>query len=164
MDKKELLSLANKGPVKIGDITAEIVVRPSALDGTPWLEIEVEQFTPFAAPLHLGDQWVEYITDEACDEIPRSLNRYKEAALAFEARAKARTVRLKPFTSDCEILIDADDNSKKPKLYRIKNFKDHFEIPGLECMIELNGITYAPVWSYWLDRACYRYPEQRREA
>ena len=179
MNKSELLALANKGKVEINGIPMEVVVRPSAFDGTDWIEINVEPLSPLHQPLVLGNKWVEYITDEECAELPGALEKYKKEAEEF--CEKAKTVVKAKFNPDGSYsLVDVPDAVKEeykdyPKILKswmrekkhivyIGNDKQYWQAPG-NFTLELDGVKYEPHWSYWMNCAYYEADDRiRKEA
>lgn len=179
MNKAELLSLANKGKVEINGIPLEVIVRPSALDGTDWLEINVEPFSPLHQPMNLGNKWVEYITDEECAELPGELEKYKKEAEEFCEKAKV-VVKAK-FNPDgsfsfTDIPESVKENYKdypsalklwlreRHHIVYIGNDKRYWKAPG-RFSLELDGVKYEPRWSYWMNCAYYEADDRiRKEA
>lgn len=169
MTKKELLNLANKGMVEINGISLEIVIFPSSLDGTPWLEIYVAPLSQLHQPLVLGQKWVEYITDEECMELPTALLKYREEAKLFCEQAK-QIVKAKTNNdgtySFIDVPISVQENFKDyPSAFK-KWAKDRHHIRYVNdkktewfavgnFSLELDGVLYVPHWSYWLDRPYY---------
>lgn len=169
MNKAELLALANKGKVEISGVKLEVIVRPSALDGTDWLEIVSEPLSPLHQPLELGGKWVEYITDEECAELPGELEKYKKEAEAFSEKAKT-VVKAKSNPDGSYSFTEVPDSVKE-------NFKDYpsalkqwlrerhhivfigddndYWVAPDKFTLELDGVTYLPHWSYWLGCAYY---------
>jgi len=174
MTKAELLSLANKGKTEINGYPLEVKVYPSSLDGTPWLEIEVEPLSPLHQPLRLGEKWVEYITDEECAELPEALDKYKREADAFCEQAK--TIVKATLNNDGTVTFTDIPKSIK------ENFKDypsafkkwskerhHINFIGKDkaqwyavgnFTLDLDGVQYVPHWSYWLNCAYYETTSQ----
>ena len=168
MNKAELLSLANKGKVEISGIPLEIIVRPDS-DGDDWLEIKAEPLSPLHQPLILGNKWVEYITDEECEELPGMLERYKRDAEEF--CEKAKTVVKAKFNPDgtysfTDVPEKVQENLKdypsalkqwlreKKHVGFIGGEQEYWYAPGT-FTLELNGVKYEPHWSYWLDCVYY---------
>lgn len=177
MNKAELLSLANKGKVEINGFPLVVIVRPDA-DGDDWLEINVEPLSPLHQPLQLGNKWVEYITDEECEELPGALEKYKKEADEFCEKAKTVVKgKLNPngTISITEVPDDmAKDFEENPKVLKcwlkerknivfIGNEKEYWRAFG-KFTLELDGVQYVPHWSYWLDCAYYIADEQIRKA
>lgn len=169
MNKAELLSLANKGKVEINGIPLEIVVRPSSVDGEPWIEITVDPLSPLHQPLRLGSKWVEYITDEECAELPLALEEYKRRADEFCEKAK-RVVKAELYSDDAYHFTEVPESVKDelrawPRVLKrflqgvhridfIGQEKEFWRAPG-KFTLELNGIQYVPHWSYWLECVYY---------
>ena len=174
MNKQDLLNLANKGKVTISGIELEVIVKPSSLDGTPWLEIHVPALSPLHLPFTLGEKWVEYITDEECAELPDALLRYKCEAEEFCRKAE-RVVKATRIDNDhyrFELTqeerrdifgesIAAHHRATAPDIYKYKckivfvnDSKKEWFAPGI-FTLELDGVRYVPHWSYWLERAYY---------
>ena len=175
MNKAELLSLANKGKVEINGIPLEIVVRPSSVDGEPWIEISVDPLSPLHQPLLLGEKWVEHITDEECEALPLALEEYKRKADEFCEQAKSVVkAKFNPdgsfnYTSplpdfEKEILKDyprllKQSEKEQHHIVFIGDEKAYWRAPG-NFTLELDGVQYVPHWSYWLDCAYYIADEQ----
>ena len=169
MNKAELLSLANKGNVEINGIPLEVIVRPAA-DGEPWLDINVEPLSPLHQPLNLGGKWVEYITDEECEELPEALVKYKKEAEEFCKKAESVVkAKLNPdgsFSFESPLpdfykealkeypsLLKRVEKERHPIVF-IGDEKEYWRAPG-KFTLELNGVQYKPHWSYWLDCSYY---------
>ena len=173
MNKQDLLNLANKGKTEINGIPLEVKVYPSALDGTPFLEIHVEPLSPLHLPLLLGQKWVDTITDEECAELPKALNRYKREAEEFCRRAE---IVIKAtlnedgtytFTDIPDAVKEEWENfpaafkrwaKERHKITFINDEKTQWYAPGI-FTLDLDGVQYVPRWSYWLDRAYYETDE-----
>ena len=169
MTKTELLNLANKGKIKINGISLEVVVFPSSLDGTPWLEIYVDPLTPLHQPLTLGQKWVEYITEEECEELPAALLKYKQEAKRFCKEAKQivkATTNSDGTYSFVEVPGAVKENFKDyptalKKWLKNKHYINYVNDNKKEWFAEgnftlnLDGVLYTPHWSYWLDRPYY---------
>lgn len=169
MTKAELLNLANKGKTKINGISLEVVVFPSSLDGTPWLEIHVDALSPLHQPLVLGQKWVEYITDKECMELPTALLKYQEEANLFCEQAK-QIVKAKTNSdgtySFIDVPVSVQDNFRdypsalkkwlkdKHHIFYVNDKKTEWFAEG-NFTLELDGVLYVPHWSYWLDRPYY---------
>lgn len=169
MTKAELLNLANKGKTKINGISLEVVVFPSSLDGTPWLEIHVDALSPLHQPLLLGQKWVEFITDEECEELPTALLKYQEEANLFCEQAK-QIVKAKTNSdgtySFIDVPVSVQDNfsdypsalkkwlKDKHHIFYVNDKKTEWFAEG-NFTLELDGVLYVPHWSYWLDRPYY---------
>lgn len=169
MTKSDLLSLANIGKTEINGIPLEVVVYPSSLDGTPWLEIHVDPLSPLHQPLILGQKWVEYITEDECKELPDALLKYKTEADQFCEQAK-RVVK-GTMNSNAEIKLTEIPNEVKAefdeisptcfrqwakathKLNKIKDANAWYALGNFT--LDLDGVRYVPHWSYWLDRPYY---------
>lgn len=174
MNKAELLALANIGKTEINGIPLEVIVRPSAVDGDPWIEIHVDPLSPLHLPLILGQKWVEYITDEECEQLPAELEKYKKEAEEFCEKAKT-VVKAKSNPDGSYSLVDVPDAVKEewkdyPKILKswmrekkrivfIGDEKEHWRAPG-KFTLELDGVKYEPHWSYWLDCTYYIADEQ----
>lgn len=173
MNKSELVSLANIGKTEIEGIPLEVIVKPSSMDGTDWIEIHVEPFSALHPPLILGQKWLEHVTDAECAELPAMLLKYKAEADAFCERAKT-VVRATSngditytFTDVPDDLVEvykkefAQDSSiltgwlKGRHVIRFVNEnKTEWYAPDVFA-IELDGIRYLPHWSYLLERVYY---------
>ena len=169
MNKAELLSLANIGKTEINGIPLEVIVYPSSLDGTPWLEIHVDALSPLHTKLLLGQKWVEYITEDECAELTERLLKYKREAEEF--CKEARRVVKGTMNSNGEIkLTEIPDEIKaefeeisptcfrqwakaKHKLNKIKDANAWYALGNFT--LDLDGVKYVPHWSYWLDRPYY---------
>ena len=177
MNKNELLSLANKGKTEINGFTLEVKVFPSSFDGTPWIEIIVDPLSPQHPPLILGQKWVEYITDEECAELPEALARYNDEAKAFckeaETVVKATLNQDGTFTfTDVPESVQANFADYPSALKRwikqkhhinyIGKEKKHWYAPG-NFTLDIDGVRYVPLWSYWLNCACYETKDQVKE-
>ena len=177
MNKAELLALANKGKVEINGIPLEVIVRPSAVDGTDWIEINVEPFTPLHQPMNLGNKWVEYITDEECAELPGALEKYKKEAEEFFEKAKT-VVKAKTNPDGSYSFTEVPDSVKenfkdypsalkqwlreKKNIVFIGTDKLYWYAPGT-FTLELDGVTYKPHWSYWMDCTYYLASDKLRK-
>lgn len=176
MNKAKLLSLANKGKTEIYGVSLEVIVRPDA-DGDDWLEIKVDPLSPLHQPLNLGNKWVEYITDEECEELPEAIEKYKKEAAEF--CEKAETIVKASFNPDgtysfIEVPEKVKENFKdypsalKRWLRERKNIvfigdeKDYWYAPGT-FTLELNGVQYKPHWSYWLNCVYYIADDQIKQ-
>ena len=171
MKKQDLLALANKGRTEINGFPCEVTVKPYA--GDPFLTIKFEPLSPLHQPLILGQKWVEYITDEECEELEEALNRYKAEADAFCEKAKI-VIKATKNEDGTYSMIDIPEKVKE-------NFKDypsafkswsrqHFHIrpikdspeawyaPG-NYTLDLDGVQYVPHWSYWLNCPYYLFKE-----
>lgn len=169
MNKKELLTLANKGKTEINGIELKVVVRPSAMDGEPWIEIEVEPLSPLHQPLILGQKWVEHITDEECEELPGALLKYKQETEQFCEQAKQvvkATLNNDGTFTFLEVPDAVQENFKDyPSAFRrwlkekhsiryVNDSRKEWFAPG-NFTLDLDGTIYVPHWSYWLDRPYY---------
>jgi hypothetical protein len=177
MTKDELLSLANKGKTEINGYPLEVKVYPSSLDGTPWLEIEVEPLSPLHQPLRLGEKWVEYITDEECAELPKALDKYRKEALEFYNQSKTVVKAILnadgtfSFTDIPKTVKENFINYPSALKHWIEerhhiNFigkdKAHWYAPG-NFTLDLDGVQYIPHWSYWLNCTYYETTPQIKE-
>jgi hypothetical protein len=159
MNKQELLELANIGKTEINGFPLEVKVYPSSFDGTPWIEIEVEPLSPLHLPLILGQKWVEYVTDEECEELPKALEEYKRQADEFCEKAKT-IVKATLNANGTYTLIDDKASRKHPYSIRfIGHDKEYWYAPDVYTL-ELNGKQYTPHWSYWLNCAYYEADDQ----
>ena len=169
MTKTELLNLANKGKTKINGISLEVIVFPSSLDGPPWIEINVDPLSPLHQPLILGQKWVEYVTEEECEELPAALLKYKEDAERFCELAKQvvkATINSDGTFTFIEVPKSVKQNFKEyPSAFKkwltdkhhikyVNDSQKEWFAPG-NFTLELDGIVYEPHWSYWLDRPYY---------
>ena len=173
MKKSELLALANIGKTEICGIKLEVIVRPSSVDGKDWLEIFVDPLTPLHQPLHLGEQWVEYISEQECNNFENALLHYKKSAEEFFEKAQ-RIVKA-TLTKNGEIIItDMPDSVKQdwehfPRSlkwmlttkHKIRFLNTRTE-QGIEnwfalgnFTLNLDGEIFQPHWSYWLEKAYY---------
>lgn len=169
MTKTELLNLANKGKTQINGISLEVVVFPSSLDSTPWIEIHVDPLSPLHQPLVLGQKWVEHITDEECAELPGALLKYKREAKRFCEQAK-QVVKATMNNDGTFTFIDVpkavQENFKEypSALHRwlkekhfikyVNDTQKEWFAPG-SFTLELDGVLYEPHWSYWLNCPYY---------
>lgn len=169
MNKQDLLNLANKGKTEINGISLEVVVFPSSLDGTPWIEIYVDPLTPLHQRLVLGQKWVEYITDEECAELPDALLKYKQEAEKFCEEAKQvvkATINADGTYSFTEVPEAVQENFRdypsafkrwlkdKHTIRYVNDKQTEWFAPG-NFTLDLDGVLYIPHWSYWLDRPYY---------
>lgn len=174
MTKNELLSLANKGKVEINGYPLEVKVFPSSMDGTPWIEIHVDPLSPLHTPLILGQKWVEFVTEEECAELPEWLDRYKREADEFckeaETVVKATLSQDGTYTfTDVPEAVKANFAEYPSALKRwikqkhhitfLGNEKEYWYAPG-HFTLELDGVRYTPVWSYWMNAAFYKVTPQ----
>ena len=180
MNKTDLLNLANKGEVEIEGIPLEVIIKPSSLDGTDWIEIHVKPFSNLHRPLLLGQKWVEHITDEECAELPSALLKYKKEAEEFCEKAK-RIIKAKrneditySFTDVPQSVLDDWQKVLKTSLAlnqwkngrQVIRFVDqkHQEWYAPDIFtLELDGVLYEPHWSYWLERVYYIADDKIRE-
>ena len=173
MKKSELLALANIGKTEICGIKLKVIVRPSSVDGKDWLEIFVDPLTPLHQPLCLGEQWVEFITEQECADFENALLQYKKSADEFYEKAQ-RIVKA-TLTKNGEILIiDMPDSVKQdsehyPRSLKLMlttkhkiRFLDKRTEKGIEnwfalgnFALDLDGEIFQPHWSYWLEKAYY---------
>ena len=174
MTKSELLSLANKGKTEINGFPLEVKVFPSSVDGTPWIEIHVEPLSPLHQPLILGQKWVEYVTDEECEELEEWLNRYKREAEDFCRRAntvvKATLNNDGTYTfTDIPEIVQENFLEYPSALKRWMKQKHHINFIGKEkeywyapgdFTLDLDGVKYIPHWSYWLNCTYYEVTPQ----
>lgn len=177
MTKNELLALANIGKTEINGYPCEVKVYPSSVDGTPWLEIHFDPLSPLHLPLILGNLWVEYITEEMCEELPEALDKYKREADEF-CREAETIVKATLNEDGTYTFTDVPESVKsnfadypsalkrwlkqKHNISLIKDDQEYWYAPG-HFTLELDGVKYVPHWSYWLDRAYYEVTEQIRE-
>lgn len=169
MNKKDLLSLANKGKTEINGIPVEVVVFPSSFDGTPWIEIYVEPLSPLHQRLVLGQKWVEFLTDEECEELPAALLKYKKEAECFCEQAKV-VVKATTNADGTYSFVSIPESVKEkfkdyPSYFKkwakgkhnicfVNKKREEWFAPG-NFALDLDGVLYTPHWSYWLDRAYY---------
>lgn len=181
MTKAELLSHANGEIFEIEGVKLQAEITKCA--GDDFLKIKMHPITPLHAEASLGSKWVKYITEKECAEFESEIKKHKEKALAFVENAK-RVVKA-TLTADNRIkIIDLPDSVKKDwdfyenkeqKKRAIRQFvsrthpiqfvnkeEKHFFALG-HFTLNLDGVIYTPIWSYWLDRAVYVASPQIKE-
>lgn len=173
MKKQDLLALANNGRTEIHGFPCEVTVKPCV--GDPFLTIKFEPLSPLHQPLILGQKWVEYITDEECEEIEEALNRYKAEADAFCEEAKTvikATINEDGTYSMIDIPGKVEENFKDyPSAFKswsrqrfhirpIKDSPEAWYAPG-NYTLDLDGVQYVPHWSYWLNCPYYLFKEDQ---
>lgn len=173
MKKKDLLSLANKGRTEIHGFPCEVTVKPCV--GDPFLTMKFEPLSPLHQPLILGQQWVEYITEEECEELEKALNRYKAEADAFCEEAKT-VIKATMNEDGTYSMIDIPEKVKEdfkdyPSAFKswsrqrfnirpIKDSPEAWYAPG-NYTLDLDGVQYVPHWSYWLNCPYYLFKEDQ---
>ena len=124
---------------------------------------------PGIAGAFIGETGKQYITDEECAELPGELEKYKKEAEEFCEKAK-NVVKAKFNPDGSYSLVDVPEAVKEdykdyPKILKswmrekkhivfIGSDKQYWYAPGT-FTLELDGVTYKPHWSYWMNCTYY---------
>lgn len=156
MKKQELLDLAGKGYIKIGN--GEIKVEMKKVLDSDFIDITQKAINEYTTDHEFNGGFVEYITDEGCEPLEENIEKVYEKMLK-----QVEICRREP------LVLTSIKNSdyfkgKNKKTYIKHNEKDHFEICticngeadfAINVPILLDGVLYLPVWSWWLGKGCY---------
>ncbi len=157
MNKQELLSLVNKGIVKIGN--AEIEVTMGKRLNSDYIHIKQKAINQYTTDHEFSGGWVEYITDDDVAGLENAIFKVHEKMLK-QAEICKRKPMVMTSIKDTDLLVS--DSGQKYIIQRPA--KDHFEIYTLfnaepDCPINvpvlIDGKLHLPVWSWWLDKGCY---------
>ena len=157
MTKDEFTSLAGKGPVPMSGTTITVTIRPEKSE-SQIISYTAARLNNYTTDAKFGDVWLEHVPDDQWEQIPAGVATAVEKMQYMEQAAQRTPYVLT--TEDREYV--RRDNKK---LYGIDRYKDeHFSIFTLcggefDCPIcapvILDGIRYAPVHSFWLDRTVF---------
>lgn len=164
MTKAELQSLVGKGRVNVSGIDIEVTMT-RCLDSDDFIKIKGYAINDYTTDLELGDKWMEYVTDEECAELVQALAKYRDKMLKQAEIYHKDPIKLCWFDTEYRKGLL---KSEKGFVYEIvKPAEDHFEIWStwglgyesdvpMNISVEIDGIIYRPIWSWWLDHGCYR--------
>lgn len=164
MNKADLIAMANRGPVEMEGMSVNVIIRPSSVDGTDWIEIRVDPINEHTEGLFMGDKWMEHVTDDEAAEIPAALRKYKDIMVKQAEISKRTPLELSTYDAD---KYNSYAKTEDGKEYTITQYKDiHFTVNANEDIpinkpILLDKTLYLPFFSFWLDHAVYQYKTYR---
>lgn len=175
MNKNDFLSVANKGKQQYEDFQFEVSIRQDN-DGDDIIDITLYPINEYTTEVHFGGVWLKYLKDEDFDELlpnmRKTVDKMKHQAEIITSKPLLKLKNLNKEDYHCNHLLKGVDNKKT---YVMQNLKDKdgkvfgFQVltgtrwsEGIEpdcpinVKIELDGVEYVPVWSFWLDSAIYK--------
>ena len=153
MTKEKLLSYKNGDTIEIDGVKLQVEITECC--DAPFLAFKMQPITPLHLETYLGGKWIEYITDEECENFEDGVRKHKQKALEFLEKSKrvvkatlTKGGRIKIIDLPESVMADWDfyDNvaQKETEFFALGDFT-----------LDLDGVLYTPHWSYWLDSAYY---------
>ena len=175
MNKQKLLSLANKGKQMYEDFEFEVITHTDN-DGDEMLQVKLLPVNKYSDPAFFGGGWVKYYEDKDYEQLvpamKKAAEKMKQQAAIVNTPEVIHFLDTGKEDNHCNHLIKCADNGK---VYVIQYLKDSngkefgFQVltvckwtggyePNfpINVNIELDGVPYIPIWSFWLDGAVYK--------
>ena len=175
MNKNDILSLANKGKQKYEDFEFEVTTHTDN-DGAEMLNVTLFPVNEYSDYAYFGGGWVKYYKDEDFEQlIPAMKEAVKKMKLQADIATSWQILRLTDLHKEdrhCNHLFKGIDNKKTFTIQHLKD-KDG-KVFGFQVLttsnwwggykpdcpinikIDIDGVKYIPVWSFWLNGAVYK--------
>lgn len=170
MKKADILALANKGAQEINGIKVEVTTHKIEGFTGETLNIKLLPVNEYSTPAFFGGGFHEYYTDEDCEQLITVLHtavermqRQKEIATGEVKRNLVRTgeyicsdeVLRVPGIRKKYVLQELRDEKRDVFGYQVVTLCNGEADCPINCVIELDGKRYNPIWSFWLNSAYY---------
>lgn len=176
MNKKDILSLANNGKQRYEDFEFEVITHTDN-DGDEMLNVTLFPVNEYSDYAYFGGGWVKYYEDEDYEQLlpamKKAVEKMKRQADIVNSRHILRLTDLHKEDNHCNHLLKGIDNKN---IYVIQHLKDKYgNVFGFQVLtgsrwsggiepdcpvnikIELDGVQYVPIWSFWLNGAVYKF-------
>lgn len=175
MNKNDIISLVNKGKQKYEDFEFEVTTHTDS-DGDEMLNVKLFPVNEYADCAYFGGGFIKYYKDEDFEQLMPAM---KEAVKKMKRQADIATswhiLRLTDLHKEdrhCNHLLKGIDTKNTFVIQRLKD-KDG-KVFGFQVLttskwwggyepdcpinikIEIDGVKYIPVWSFWLNGAVYK--------
>lgn len=183
MNKREWLFLANKGKVQYEDFEFEVTLRTDK-DGDEIIRITLFPVNKYSDYAYFGGGWVKYYNDEDFERLmpamEAAVEKMKRQADIANSGKVLKLTDLQKEDNHCNHLLKGVDDKQTYIIQYLKN-KDG-NVSGFQVLtgsrwsggiepdypvninIELDGVLYTPIWSFWLDGAVYKIKEEKENA
>ena len=175
MNKNDILSLANKGKQRYEDFEFEVITHTDN-DGDETLNVTLFPVNEYSDYVYFGGGWVKYYEDEDYEQLlpamQKAVEKMKRQADIVNSSHVLRLTDLHKEDNHCNHLLKGIDNKN---IYVIQHLKDKDgKVFGFQVLttskwwggyepdcpinikIEIDGVKYIPVWSFWLNGAVYK--------